>query len=731
MKMKVFVVLIGVVLHSFTLKAQSWITIDTNLQEQRPIIELLEADAEQYKIKVRIPGFYKEQINHLGTIYDVLSFEGYSTLNVVGEPALPIITQLIGLPSYGIDCSASIESPVWVNVDIGRVYPFQSPLFEIEEQQTFAVSSKIYNQSSYEPELIDLGDVMSYKGLKNINLQICPFKYFPLENRLCVMQEFIVNIHFNGINGRSSETNTVLPSIKSIIGIMSNYNTALIDTYNTASVKNLQRTEDESYDYLIIGGKTELLNSNILREFCRWKAFKGYKCKIVSTATIGNNTDDIKSFIKNEQSKGIQYVLFIGDTDIIPVYSGWISYESVAGDYWYGCLDGNDDFQADVAIGRFSTNTIEELTNMINKTIAYESTPSSSGWQNKALMIAHKENAPGKYQGCIENICNSTYVEPYTFIKAYGANETLGGNRATNADVINNINEGVGIVNYRGHGSEISWDSKWSFDNVGFGISHINSLNNNVYPVIFSIACLNANIVTNECFLETFTRSSKGAVGVLGSFYSSYTIQNHDYNQFLFETLCNEGTYNVGDINNIAHIKNLVKYNNSTEAKFNTFIYLWGGDPSLEIWTGDIRNFDGLEFEKSDNMIMLNTGNISDYSVRIVSKDGVLMEEYNSVNPTCSLSLSDISCYIVLDKHNHTPYVIDYNPNSSYIQNLTIEQGALLEGDSIVIGSDVTSSMSYGNVTVGRTAQMKISANSKIEIKNGFTVLKGGRLLLK
>ena len=277
MKMKVFVVLIGVVLHSFTLKAQSWITIDTNLQEQRPIIELLEADAEQYKIKVRIPGFYKEQINHLGTIYDVLSFEGYSTLNVVGEPALPIITQLIGLPSYGIDCSASIESPVWVNVDIGRVYPFQSPLFEIEEQQTFAVSSKIYNQSSYEPELIDLGDVMSYKGLKNINLQICPFKYFPLENRLCVMQEFIVNIHFNGINGRSSETNTVLPSIKSIIGIMSNYNTALIDTYNTASVKNLQRTEDESYDYLIIGGKTELLNSNILREFCRWKAFKGYK----------------------------------------------------------------------------------------------------------------------------------------------------------------------------------------------------------------------------------------------------------------------------------------------------------------------------------------------------------------------------------------------------------------------------------------------------------------------
>lgn len=732
MKIKVYVVLIGIVLHSFTLKAQSWITIDTTLQEQRPIIELLEADAEQYKIKVRVPGFYKEQINHLEAIYDALSFEGYSTLDVVGEPALPTITQLIGLPSYGMDCYASIENPVWVNVDIGRVYPFQSPLLETEEQQTFEVSTEAYNKLSYEPELVNFGDVVSYKGLKNTNLQICPFRYFPLENKLSVMREFIVNVYFNGIDGESSEINTVLPGVEGIIGVMSNYNTALMDTYNTALVRNRQRTNGESYNYLIIGGRAELLNSDILREFCRWKAFKGYECKIVSTATIGNSANDIKSFLKAEQFKGVQYVLFVGDTDAVPVYSGKIGNKNVAGDYWYGCLDGDDDFQADIAIGRFSANTIEELTNMINKTITYESNPSSVGWQNKALMIAHKENAPGKYQRCLENIRNSTYAEPYTFIRAYGANESLGGNRATNVDVINKINEGVGIVNYRGHGSETSWASGWSYDNVGFGMSHINSLNNTAYPVVFSVACLNANIVTDECFLEAFTRSPKGAVGVLGSFYSSYTIQNHDFNQFLFETLCNDGTYNVGDINNIAHIKTLVKNNNNVNAKFNTFIYLWGGDPSLEIWTDTSQCFNDIDISRDVNgNINLDVGDVDNYKIRIVTEDGALKNEYTSTVSTFSLTGIDSPCYIVVDKHNYIPYVLYCVPETSYIQNIAITQDSYFYGDNVIIGSDVASTTSSGNVIIDENSQVIVDATARIVIKNGFICRKGSKFIMK
>lgn len=731
MRTKISIILIiGMFLYSITMRAQSWVSINSNSQEQEPIIELLNADAEHYRFKVTIPGFYNVQTNVSGIVYDSLSFEGYSTLNTIGEPALPVITQLIGLPSYGSECNITIEDSIWTDIEINKVYPYQTPLLETEEQVEFDISTSVYNSASFNSDLVCIGTTMLYKGVKNANLQICPFRYSPIANKLSVMKEFIINISFDGTD--EEDAGVLLSGFENLIGTISNYNTALMDTYNTALVRSLRRTDYQCYDYLIIGADTTLLNSSILADFCCWKAFKGYKCKVVSTSTTGTTSESIKTYIQDECYKGLQYVLFVGDTDAIPVYHGSVSNKSVAGDYWYGCLDGDNDIQADIAVGRFSTNSLEELTNMINKTIAYESTPLNTGWQEKALMVAHREQAPKKYQGCLEDICTSTYVEPYTFIKAYGAKESKGGNNATNDDVIESINNGVGIVNYRGHGFETGWAASWSYDNVAFGKTQINALTNNVYPVVFSIACLNGKVETGECLLESFTRSPNGAVGVLGAFYASYTTPNHTYNRLLFETLCNDGVYNIGYLNNIAHIKNLVEYNNYFTAKVNAFIYLWGGDPSLEIWTGASQSFNDIGISMDDNgNINLDAGNVNNYIIRVVTEDGILKNEYTSTESSFSLTGLDSPCYIVIDKHNYIPYVLYCVPETSYIQNITITQDSYFCGDNVAIGRDVTSTTSSGNVIIDENSQVIVDATSKVTIKNGFICRKGSRFLLK
>jgi len=63
--------------------------------------------------------------------------------------------------------------------------------------------------------------------------------------------------------------------------------------------------------------------------------------------------------------------------------------------------------------------------------------------------------------------------------------------------VSNALNEGRGIINYCGHGSNYSWVS------TGYNITHINALTNDYkLPFIQSIACVNGNFIGRRVLLK-------------------------------------------------------------------------------------------------------------------------------------------------------------------------------------------------------------------------------------
>ena len=218
---------------------------------------------------------------------------------------------------------------------------------------------------------------------------------------------------------------------------------------------------------------------------------------------IGQNATDIKNYINTyvDEHPNLTYVLLVGDHDYVP------SSSTSAGDSdnEYTYLVG-DDHYPDLFIGRFSAETTEHVSTMVNRTLEYEKTPSASDtWAAKAVGIGSEDgtestdinNPPTGFGDNGEadwhhnmNIKQDLLAFTYTDVdELYEGGPYVGsideaGNPSSN-DLAELINDGLGLINYTGHGSDVS------FATTGFDNSNINSLNNeDMYPYIFSVAWL-------------------------------------------------------------------------------------------------------------------------------------------------------------------------------------------------------------------------------------------------
>lgn len=704
----IFLLNICLIGHSQGLR--EWISLDSSAIGTPPTEEVLISDKSVHIVKFTIHGFYDETINKVGKVFHKLSLPNYSSYtSEIGKPALPTISQLIGIPQ-GNSCTTSIMVSDSVTMSTDTLFPHQKPTLETEEPN-FSFDESSYRKEEYKIPIILKGDVNRWKCTNNIRCDVVPFHYFPRKGKLTIRKEMILILKFDTV-----DTNNTLNKLSvSDIKIFDN-------KLNLDSLTDFDG-DDQSYDYLVIVGDTsKMLNSLSLRRFLKWKAYKGYKTKVVSTYVTGNTCQSIKEYIAMEYAKGLRYVLFVGNDDRIPMYY-WQNRQK--SDYWYGCMDGNDDYQADIAIGRFATNDSSELNNIIDKTIAYESQENKYG--SNVLLVAHKQNAPYKYQGCLETIRTASYLTPMTFLKAYGADSSVGGTEATNDSVISKINIGLNIVNYRGHGSWNSWATGWSYDNKEFTSNEVAELNNICYPIVFCIACQTSDIRGHQCLMQHFMTSKYGATAYLGATENSYTEANHVFDQLLFDQILNKGIYNLGDVNIQSHILNMAK-SNLYYAKENAFCYLCGGDPTLEILTQPTKIFSDLSISFDDYKIKINVPDLNEYSVSVVVNDKNLYTKHTSESSMILESLPT-EATIVLNKHNYIPYAFTYKGNDVvYVQNTIVNNNVKYCGKTIETGYNVTSSKDFGTVTIKNGGSLILNGTESVVIKNGFECEKGGCL---
>ncbi|MEM7113144.1 MAG: C25 family cysteine peptidase [Chloroflexota bacterium] len=170
-------------------------------------------------------------------------------------------------------------------------------------------------------------------------------------------------------------------------------------------------------------------------------------CLGTSTCTAGGWSQDDETFI-------------VTDLIFIDRYQG-----QVVADHPLVLLSGNDDV-ADMAIGRISANTLTEANAAVDKIIWYEEQQlAEAAWQKNNLFIADNDDPTAGFF-CNENEATRPHV-PDVFQQTHlcfnedeveGIDPTNEQTDALRAEMGTYINgDGVGIVNYRGHGGRDYW----------------------------------------------------------------------------------------------------------------------------------------------------------------------------------------------------------------------------------------------------------------------------------
>jgi hypothetical protein len=571
------------------------------------------SNAEKTVIEIDLEGIRVANTEEDSEAFQILTLSGYANTSEVGKPQLPVIRDTIAIPD-GATVRATVLEASYNTYAGYNVYPVQPPEFDCETPSSdlgFTIDAGFYSQDLFYPdELVEVGVPGIWRDLSVVNIQINPVIFNPATGELRVYDHIKVELAYEG---GEMERKVIKPEFARMYqSVILNYDSLdlLVSEEPQISVPdespktismpdNLKRDnsdapKDAYVKYLSIRHE-DCSDFYILMPLLNLHAEDGLPYESYSYDPGASPTaKEIKDFVANYYAAHpeLEYLLLVGDIAYLPWKSDW---NGLPGDSWFGCLAGDDLF-AEIAVGRFTVTGNSELQTQVEKTLNYLNNPPSGNWTDKALLIAHKQDAPGKYQGCKEDIRTASYRDSFVFDTAYGAAPSRGGDSASNADLKNAIDSGRGIVNYRGHGGPgpqeyrpwgTYWGTDWNTAYEEYTITDAHNLaNGRKTPVVFSISCLNAALDNaGECLGEAFIKDDQSAVAFLGATRPSYTVSNQEFDKFLFDAIGNEEIREIGWVLNNANSELIDLYGPTNYLLNNIRMYLVLGDPALKIWT--------------------------------------------------------------------------------------------------------------------------------------------------
>ncbi|MGQ9706345.1 MAG: C25 family cysteine peptidase [bacterium] len=562
-----------------------------------PIITVQSNSTTTTVVQITVPGMWVEDIEIDGIIYQKLELPEYSTLSIIGLPALPTVGGFVGFLEMR-DTSIEYTDDETILLENYNVFPFQEPTIDNgfdNIYSPFDIDRNFYNRDAWYPiERVNTSETGILRDLFISYFGVVPFEYNAELELLKVHPIMTITIYYNQSNkggywGKSSgdADPTFVPLYED-----------LIINYDWLGISEVEQSE---YDYLIVTHPNFLELANKYKEFLEQRF--GFRVYVSSIST--NNWHDVYNLTKKFYlGYHNDYVLLIGNEDYIPIpYRCWEAYiwyydhyehyeEMIPSDIVYAGLCG-DDRWPEVFLGRLSVNSNDFLLNQMNKIKEHYDYGMNYNRMLKSLLVAHFEKNPltgiRNFIKCKTGIMNKIYhsYTPSMFIM----NGTDGW---TNNDIINYINENHPmIVNYRGHGEPQHW---WKWNSIqDFGILDINLVNpGNERPVVFSITCYTGfidNNMSTGCFCEHWMNVSGGAVGVIGATRATYNIPNDFYDECLYNIMYDRGNKMIGSINDNAKLqmmrilyKSESPYDSGSMLALRSYLaFLLLGDPTLQI----------------------------------------------------------------------------------------------------------------------------------------------------
>ncbi len=549
-----------------------------------------DSNAQETWVEVIIHGFWREDVlGGDGVTYQRIRVPGLQSIGQVGAPELPAVRVNVAVPTDAGQASlGGVDILQELTYEAIRVYPTPVPGEDEEFDPTedpgpgdpngtgeaFAVDAGIYGGAGPWPNAQAAEDPLTevfYGAFEGVTCEVYPITFDPAVDELTVL----AHAKYYYAHGGGNLSPIPISKQKDKLALATFVNWAAVANVGW----NLQFLSYHSrYAILMDAGFDAAMHP-----FIQHKKTLGFDVSVIHTQvgqTLGDMLGNVRDWYLAGDPAEDHYLLLIGDTNRIPlgIYTWPDNGAQIPTDDLFASpADG--DFHKEVFVGRLSIDNESDLINQTQKIITYETAPVPGGRYDRALLVAHKEGAPGKYEEAHESVRNAFYTHPPQFVTKYGS-----GLGPSDFQVSFEIEQGTGVVAYRGHGSTNAWTG-WNAFGESYHKNDVIALGNNVHPVVWAVTCTNGNLGTSsggstDCVAEAWMEMA-GAAGV-ASYAATVTTStgvNHELDRRLFEAVYRGGLIVHGQALAYAeqHLENI------WPGHKNQWAYLLLGDPSMKI----------------------------------------------------------------------------------------------------------------------------------------------------
>jgi hypothetical protein len=407
-----------------------------------------------------------------------VQLEGGEPGEMVGAPALPVMTLVFTLPRDHEPVEVRLESPVWEDVELpAPVIPFAGDVpGAYGDPDPVSPDPAIYESDGiYPPEAISMGGTGLGSRGTVVGVQVTPVRYDPQGRRLSWLREGRVVL-----NHRPRANGLPEGAVKRLRSFLMSEEGEPAVSY---SEKGFEATTMPSLD----GSPVDLVlvtteeQSSVWQDLVDWKTKTGTPAVLRTMEEILDNypngvdkAERLRKFIRDAYTYwGAKYVLLAGPVEDVPMRFGhsWAWNQpagvDIVSDYYYSCLDGtlnadgdgvfmepihstNElgdgadmggimDLIPDIQVGRVPARSTIEAQGYLDKYNVYTKTPPDNGYLGRALMIAEVLFQSGwKYGDC--DSCS-----------------TCPGEVCVTMDGVGDCEEVVRIVEGSGHSNDIEF----------------------------------------------------------------------------------------------------------------------------------------------------------------------------------------------------------------------------------------------------------------------------------
>ena len=501
-------------------------------------VEVEDDGFSELKVRFRVEDVRGGDTERYGRGFGEVTVEGYGRSLEVGRPNLPVFSALIEVPK----CEGFEVTVERLRVDTVPLseWGISYPLLPLQPSRSksdtarygLTIDEEVYWRDAFwGMEVAEVEAVGVARDRWLARLQYSPMRYNPVRGLVEVCREAVVRVRYVG----ADEAGTMAHFSKYYSGAFFSGAVPLNSLYPKAV------RSEAPIRYLIVAHS---MFRGHLNGFVEWKRRKGFLVDVAYTdePQVGTSDSAIASYIRSQYTEATPerpaptYLLLVGDVEQVPAFGGVTSSDHIT-DLYYTTWTAGDNLP-DCYCGRFSAQTLAQLTPQVEKTLMYEQyTFADPSFLDRAVLVAGVDHGEVGDYGYTHADPTMDYVATNYVNGAHGYSEVyyfknntarvpsatplvLGSSEAGNAPEVRcRYNQGAGLINYSAHGSPTSWATP------NFNTTHVGAMTNTQrFGLMIGNCCLSNKFEVQNCFGEALLCKDNycGAVGYIGGSNSTY-----------------------------------------------------------------------------------------------------------------------------------------------------------------------------------------------------------------